>query len=322
MSAPSPIDLLSRVAPVSDQEAAGFFGEDGREGLLDAITRLTPRERPARRRLRRRTLAIAVAAVVVLAAATGAGWALTRAPARDTTSIDCLVNGQTTVIAAASGDPASDCAAVWPSLTGKPAPPLQAYDDGLGGVAVIPSSQKPPAGWAPIASQNASLIELQDSLDDQINGLSSACFDASAATGFAQKQLDRLGFAGWTVKVRPGSLTGQLCYWGFEEPETQTVTLVASSTPGNGYANSLLRQFATSLRPLTQQCLSLPQMKSEVEQRASSLGMSQTATDEHNYRLVATEDDTMRCTTLYDNVGGSQDLILRGPAQAVGGSGS
>ena len=65
-----------------------------------------------------------------------------------------------------SGDPAADCAVVWQSLVGSPAPPLTAYDNALGGVAVIPSSQKPPAGWTPIASQNVALIELQESLGD------------------------------------------------------------------------------------------------------------------------------------------------------------
>lgn len=308
MTAPSPIELLSRIAPISDEEAAGVFGEAGRDGLLDAITRVTPRGRPARRRLRRRTLVIALA-LTVAAAATGAGWALTHGSARETTSVDCLINGVTSVIASTSGDPAADCAAIWPA----PVPKLQAYDDGLGGVVVIPESVKPQAGWTPLASQDVALIELQESFDDMINGLNSRCFDSSAATVFAQQQLDWLGFVGWSVLVRPTSQTGQLCYWGFPEPESQTVTLVAGMGDQLGPTNWPPRQLADSLRPLTRECLSLPAMETQVEQRAASVGMSQTVENEHNYQLEAVRDDTLRCATVVETEGGTTDVIVRGP---------
>src|SRR5262249_21715074 len=144
--------------------------------------------------------------------------------AQDTTSVDCIVQGVDSIVDATSGDPAADCAVVWQGLVGKPAPPLTAYDNGLGGVAVIPSSQKPPAGWTQIASQNVALIELQESLGDHINGLASACFGSSAATGFAQQQLDRLGFNDWRIDV---SSTDGPCYGGFAEPDTKTVVLGA-----------------------------------------------------------------------------------------------
>lgn len=310
MSAPSPIELLSRIAPVSDEEAAEAFGAAGRERLLDAITSLSPgRARPARRRLRR-PLVIAVAAIVV-AAATGAGWALThRGAARETTSVDCLIKGVTTVIDATSGNPAADCAAVWPS----PVPPLQAYDNGLGGVVVIPRSEKPSANWTPIEAQDVALIELQESFDDHINGLNSACFSASAATTFAQQQLDRLGFVGWTVAVRPASQTGQLCYWGFAQPQSKTLTLTASGDE-SGPANWPPHRLADALRPLTQECLSLSAMESQVEQRAASVGMSQTVRDDRNYQLKVAQDDSLRCATVYAMVGGTTDVVVRGPAR-------
>jgi hypothetical protein len=302
------IELLSRIAPVSDEDAAGLFGELGRERLLDGIVRLPRRQRPVRRRLRRPVvLALAVLAV---AAATGAGWALTHGPARETTSVDCLIHGQTSVIEATSGDPAADCAAIWPA----PVPTLQAYDDGLGGVVVIPASEKPQATWTPISSQDLALIELQDSLDDHIEGLGSACFDASQATSFAQQQLDRLGFAGWTVRVRPTSEPGPLCYSAsVADPVAKSVTLIAMGNQA-GLANWPPREFAESLRPLTQECLSLPAMENAIEQQAASLGMSQTVENVHNYELKATEDDTMRCATVYADVAGTTDVVVRGPA--------
>jgi len=310
MSAPDSLELLSRIAPVSDEEAAALFGESAQERLLDGIASFRPaRERHSRRRPRR---AVVIAlAVLVVAAATGAGWALTHGPARETTSVDCLIHGVTSVIEATSGDPAADCAAIWPA----PVPKLQAYDDGLGGVTVIPSSETPPAGWTPIASQDVALIELQDSLDDHINGLGSACFDASAATTFAQRQLNRLGFVDWTIQVRPSS-NPVPCYSGSDpEPGSKTVTLIDFGNQA-GAANSPPHEFADSLRPLTQECLSLRAMESAVEQRAASLGMSQTVENDHNYALKATEDDTMRCATVYSDVAGTDDVVVRGPATA------
>ncbi len=89
---------------------------------------------------------------------------------------------------------------------------------------MIPRSQKPQTGWTPIPSQDVALIELQESLDDHVNGLHSACFDTSAATAFAQQQLDRLGLVGWRIDARSSSQTGRLCYGGFSDSAAKTVT--------------------------------------------------------------------------------------------------
>jgi hypothetical protein len=310
VGAPDSITMLSQIAPVSDAEAAEVFGDAGRERLLEAITRLSPGRSRPERRTPRRPLVVAVA-LFALAAATGAGWSLTRGSAQQTTSVDCLIDGQTTVIASTSGDPAADCAVIWPG----PVPRLQAYDNGLGGVAVIPSSEKPPASWTPIESQDVALIELQASFDDHIDGLSSRCFDAAAATTFAQRQLDKLGFAGWSVEARPTAPAGPSCYWGFPEAATKTVTLVSGGDQ-SGQANWPPRRLADSLRPLTRECLSLAAMTSEVEQRATSLGMSQTAENDGNYRLEAVRDDVLRCATVTETVTGTTYVVVRGPARA------
>jgi hypothetical protein len=319
--APDSIELLSRIAKVSDEDAAEVFGELGRDRLLDAIVR----QAPARQRRLRRPLVLAVAALVVLAA-TGAAWAMTRGSARETTAVDCKIGGGTTVIDATSGDPAADCAAIWPT----PVPKLQAYDDGLGGVAVIPASETAPAGWTAIASQDVALIELQETLDDNIKGLDSGCFDSDAATTFAQQQLNRLGFIGWTVNVRqpaqqantqppagtkaaPTASAGLNCYGGFADPTSRTVTLMGGGDQ-SGASNWPPHELADSLRPLTSECLSLSAMRSDVVQRATYLGMSQTVENDHNYKLSATQDDTMSCATVYETVGGTIDVTIRGPA--------
>lgn len=303
MNEPSSIDQLSRLARVSDAEAADVFGVAGRAGLRDAITSSTP----GRDRRRRRPLVLAVA-LVVAAVATGAGWALTQGSARETTAVDCQIDGVTSVIDATSGNPAADCAVIWPA----PVPALQAYDNGIGGVVVIPKSETAPANWTPIESQDVALIELQESFDDTINGLNSACFSSSAATAFAQQGLDRLGLTGWTVNVRPTSQTGQLCYWAFPEAGSKTVTVVASAGQ-QGQVNGPPQQLADSLRPLTHECLSLSAMQSAVEQRATALGMSQTVENDHNYQLKSVPDDGLSCATVTESGGGTTVVIVRGP---------
>jgi hypothetical protein len=305
--ASDPIELLSRFAPISDESAAEVFGASGRQNLLDAIAGLAPaRERPARRGLRR-PLVLAVA-LLVIAGATGAAWAMTRGSARETTSVDCLIGGVTTVIDASSGDPASDCAAIWPA----PVPKLQAYADANGsGVVVIPASEKPQAGWTPIESQDVALIVLQENLGDEINGLDSGCFSSSQATTFAQQQLNRLGLLGWTIDVRPAAQGG--CYGGFADPTSKTVTLMGSFGSQAGPANWPPHRLADSLRPLTNECLTLVAMQSAVVQRAAALGMSQTVENDRNYRLTATEDDTMRCASVYETEGGTTFVVVRGP---------
>lgn len=339
MTAPDPIELLSQTAPLSDEEAAALFGPAGRERLLEAITCLTAAPTRSGRRWVRRPLVLAVVVLVAIATATVA-WAITRGGASETTSVECVIAGTDTVIDATSGNPAADCAAEWQRELGTPPPPLNAYANTSGGVTVLPRSQKPPAGWRTLRSQNVALIELQESLDDYLNGLSSSCLNAPAATAFTQQQLDRLGFVGWTVNNRsaPGSTSstnsptataatgsgarpaptmsaaGPICTGsGLVDPTTTTVTLISGPT-GNPPPNWLPGRLATNLRPLTKTCLSLPAMRSFVEQRASQLGLSpEPPATRTSYVLDTSQNDKLRCTSLYETVGGTINLILRGP---------
>ena len=316
MSAPDPIELLSQIAPLSDEEAAALFGPAGRERLLEAITRLSPAAPPrsARRKVRH-PLVLAFAVLVAIATATVA-WAITRGGASETTSVECVIAGTDTVIDATSGNPAADCAAEWQRELGTPPPPLTAYANTSGGVTVLPRSQKPPAGWRTLRSQNVALIELQESLDDYLNGLNSTCLNAPAATAFTRQQLHRLGFVGWTVDVRSfsqGSASPICTGSGIVDPTTATVGLISGSL-GNPPRNWLPGRLATRLRPLTKTCLTLPAMRSAVEQKASQLGLSpEPPATKTSYVLHTSQNDTLRCTSLYETVGGTVNLILRGP---------
>jgi hypothetical protein len=253
-----------------------------------------------------------------------------------------VIAGTDTVIDATSGNPAADCAAEWRRELGTPAPLLVAYANVERGVTVLPRSEKPPVGWQPLPSQDVALIQLQGSLDDYINGLNSSCLDGSAATALARRQLDSLGLAGWTINLRSSSQTtpatsaapravpspgarpaptaaaaAQTCTAGdIVDPTTATVTLIPVGVAEP--TNWIPRRLATRLQPLTRTCLSLPAMGSEVEQQAAQLGLSAQGNGQPGtrttYQLNATQDDKMRCTSLYETVGGTINLDLRGPA--------
>lgn len=318
MTARDPVEQLAQIAPLSNEDAAALFGAAGRERLLEAITRATPTPaRPARWRVRRR-LVIAVAFVLAVATTTVA-WAITRGGTSQTTSVECVIAGTDAVIDATSGNPAADCAAEWRRESGSPAPPLTAYANTAGGVTVLPRSQKPPAGWRTLHSQNVALIELEESLADYVNGLNSRCFTSAQATTFTRQQLARLGFAGWTVNVRliPSSTSspnGPICTSsGLIDPTTATVELISgySDKPPRNWQPGIL---ATRLQPLTKTCLTLPAMRSAVEQKASSLGLSpEPPATRTSYVLDSYPSHKLRCTSLYETVGGAISLIMRGP---------
>jgi hypothetical protein len=313
MSGRNALDSLRGRLPVSDSAAAAVFGIAGREELLAGVTRLPFGRRGAARPTtrRRRRLVVAVAAVALAGIATAATWAALRSsPARETTSIQCLIKGSDAIIPSFSGNPVHDCAAGWRQEYRTAPPRLRAYDNGLGGVTVIPASRKPPAGWKPLRSQDVSLIELQNSLDDYIAGLNSSCLDSTAATNLAKAKLARFGFAGWTVDVRDGGTAspGECYDQDIVDPSTSTVTL--ASFGGVAGPGSTFQKLADKLRPITQSCESLPHAVAAVRTAAASLGLAESA---KTYTLEAATDNSLRCTSIYETVGGTIFLTVRGP---------
>jgi len=307
MSGHSPIDSLRRLAAVTDSDAAAVFGAAGREELFADLTHLPyaggARPRPVSRR---RRLVLAAAVVALAGIATAATWvALDRAPARETTSVDCLIKGVDTIIPSTSGDPAQDCAVEWKRELGSAAPALVAYDNTLGGVSVLPRSQQPPAGWQTLRSQDVALIELQGSLDDYINGLNSSCLSVDAATRLTKARLEQFGLTGWTVTIRNN---GPCENADLVDPATRSVTLAGGSAD-TGPEQSF-EKLAHQLRPVTRTCESLPAAVDSVRDAASSLGLSENARD---YELSVTTDNSLRCASIYETVGGTIFLTVRGP---------
>jgi hypothetical protein len=337
MSGRSSTDSLRRLAPVSDADAAAVFGVAGRDELLDGLTSLPSGSRGHERRSpRRRRRPLVLALVVVAAAATAAGaWAVLHgSPARETTSVQCLIRGSDAIIPSTSGDPAHDCAVDFRREFGTAAPPLAAYDNGHGGVTVIPRSVKPQADWKRLVSgQDVDLIQLQDSLDDYVNGLNSSCLGSAAATSLAQAKVAEFGFTGWTVTVRGSeasstnrpipvtvpdgkkaapteSLSGtRTCVAGdIVDPSDQNVTLIPTSV-ATGSATSF-EKLAAKLRPLTQNCESLPSAVAAVRAAAGSLGLQES---NRTYDLNAVTDNSMRCASIYETEGGTTFITVRGP---------
>ena len=338
MSGRSSIDALRRLTPITDVDAAEVFAAAGRDGLLDELTRM-PFDRGARPRLtpHRRRLAVAAVALALIATATAATWVFVGSPARETTSVQCLIGESDAVIPSTSGDPAEDCVVDYRREFGKAAPRLVAYDNGLGGVTVIPRSAKPLAGWKRLVSgQDVDLIQLQNSLDDYVNGLNSSCLNSAEATSFAEARLAQFGFTGWTVAVRnpessstsvpsptvaagtntaPAvSTTGtKTCVAGdIVDPTSESVTLF--SGPVATGPETEFEKLAVKLQPVAQSCESLPAAIAAVRAAASSLGLSQAPpVTVQSYDLNAVTDNSMRCASIYETVGGTIFLTLRGP---------
>lgn len=314
MSGRSPIDSLRRLSPVSDADAAAVFAPAAREELLESLAQLPfGRHRRARHATPRRRLVLAVAVVALAVTATAATWvALRGAPARETTSVECVIAGTDSVIPSTSGDPAHDCAVEWSRELGKPAPPLVAYDNTLGGVTVLPRSQNPPAGWRTLKAQDVALIELQNSLDDYVNGLNSSCLDIPSATALTKAKLAEFGFTGWTISVGSGAAqpTGvRACIGGaYVDPVQRTVTINRIGVPIEPHWTP--GELAAKLRPLTKNCESLPAAITSVRAAASSLGLSESA---RGYDLNAVRDNSLRCASIVETVGGTIFLTVRGP---------
>src|SRR5204863_280433 len=76
-------------------------------------------------------------------------------------------------------------------------------------------------------TQNASMVEMQQWLDDYVGGLNSGCYDHATATQTTQQALIRFDMADWTVQPPPASDTGQCVDTGILDGTNRTVTLRA-----------------------------------------------------------------------------------------------
>jgi hypothetical protein len=269
-------------------------------------------EEPRQSRPRLRASLVGVAAVLVLGSATVA-WAYFASSAQDTVSIQCIIAGVSDVIPSASGNPVTDCAAEWKRDTGTAAPHLVAYDNQHGAITVIPAADPPPPGWTLLpqgATQNASMVEMQQWLDDYVTGLNSGCYDNATALEMTELELQRLGMGDWTVRPAPSEEVSSACVsTAILEPATSTVELRAFNDPPDPAATYV--KLAVDLRSIADRCDSLGSTARQVRSAAARLGLSE---KDHEYELTEVRNDAARCTTIYEDVGGSIFVVLRGPS--------
>jgi hypothetical protein len=309
------IRRLSAVPPDPDVDARDRIVAP----LVERIDMAAPR---GKRRASPSVTVVLVAAAIAIAGGAIA-WALSNGSARDTVSVQCLIRGNDTIIPAATGDPVKDCAANWRRSTGSKPPELVAYDNGLGGITVMAADEKPLPGATAMpsgATQNESLVAMQQWVDDYVGGLRSGCYDSATATEMTQQALTRFGLAGWTIRLQtdaattsttsPEQGTAEPCMSSAVlDPATQTVELRGSRREPPADAQYV--QLAAKLRTIAQGCLSLDAAAKQARMAAESLGLSEA---DNGYELTEVPDKDARCTTIVENVGGTIFLFVRGPA--------
>lgn len=320
---------VRRMAWVTDQQVAERLDVDVQEDLLQRILEVTVPETGSRRHRtstrrtagRRRLLSWigAIVGSVVLAGGGAIAWAVTTShpSVRDTLSVQCLNGAGDGIIPATSGSPVADCTAAYRRSTGQAPPSMTAYSNGSGGITVLPAGWRPPPQFRPLPAgetQNRSLIELQESLGDYIFGLNAGCYGRVTATRLTTAKLANLGFSRWSVTVRTATANaGAACLnQALIEPRHRMVVLwrggsLTSSQP------TPWRWLAKALRPISERCQTLPSTAHQVEGIAARLGFSQGVLGRHGYTLIEVEQAS-RCTALYENVGGTTVVTLRGPA--------
>jgi hypothetical protein len=124
-----------------------------------------------------------------------------------------------------------------------------------------------------------------------------------------QQELAQLGMTDWTVQPPPTTDSGRCVGIGILDAPTTTVSLRAmggQSSPGSDF-----ERLAVELRSIAQDCAPLDATARRVRSAAGALGLS---ADANEYELTEVKDDSVPCTTIYENVGGTIFLILRGPS--------
>jgi hypothetical protein len=318
---------LAELDPVHAQDVRGAAHSPDAVALLQRIlaepAEGTPRSRALTRRVRitatrpyadgrarrRRRVPLVVAAVVAIAAATGAAWAAFggSSPGTDTT-VQCEINGADTIIDSITGDPVSDCAVTWQRDTGQPAPKLLPYRAGTGEIVVLPSTQVPPAGYQllpPGSGQDPRLIQLQEALDDYVDGLHACCYSDPVAITKTQAVLSGLGLAGWTVSVSsPADGETSCANYDLTDVDAHRIELGSGppAPPDAKYVQlgALIRQDGS--------CQSLTVAAERVRADARQLGV------DNQVEINQVTEPNAPCTSIYETVGGAIFITLRGPA--------
>jgi hypothetical protein len=311
-----PIDDYVRMLPVvSDEHVRSSPDTGAKQALFEEIMMMaTTTEQPGPaaapappRRLKRLT---AFAAGLGTVAVAGTAWAIYTGTGSTAASGCYITPDSVTVIDAVTGDPAKDCASAWERETGAPPPPLAAYDNGTGGVAVVAAGTKVPGDWTrlePGPAQDPALIRLQSGLDDSIDGLRSDCHRLEAARTIADREIAAAGLRGWRVISERGEADGRSsCSYYIIEAQSQRVVLIPSDGLVTAAEDAPHARMAAALRDrLADGCLSSGEAAAAARKAADTAGVEGLVL----HQLPATD---VRCALVNMRVGGAVVVIVTG----------
>lgn len=196
-------------------------------------------------------------------------------------------------------DPIADCH-TYAELTGKPRivdPVATTYRDSL----VVGPREGMPADAIPVTNMiDPAVRELEQSLEDYVDGGRSRCFDTASGEQFVRDELARLGLSGWTIVTAEQEAPEGPCAGLFvSEPGEVHVRGHSAEEPRDRELVNTLR------REIADQCRGLAEAESMVEQ---------ILTDEQHYQPTSSRVDAeAQCTRVDLVMGGSLQVFLYGP---------
>ncbi len=328
---PDPFTLLRQADPAP---ARAPYDPSRATALLDgAVTTGTPTvpttsRRPGRRAARSWQTAGVALGAVVLAGGGGAAYAVLHQPARSALGLACAAGTSqqefqqsgalSSFLRTRSGDPVADCAAEY-QLRRIPPPALRGYSTGASHISVVPADWTVPTTWQPLGGDfrsDPARLELEQRLDDVIDGPSSACHSADQVQALVQRDLTELGLTAWTIDRldQAGRADGEdWCALALlDVTGLQTVSIQGLPGPANGQAapTEPFGQLLQSLRRDAGRCRSLPEAQERVEQAVTAAGF-----DLQDATITTIVDASASCTVADMPSSGSIQVVLRGPAR-------
>lgn len=264
---------------------------------------------PARRRiLHVPQKVLAMAAAVVLTGGSVAAWAVvsSQTDPHTTTTIEC---GQDTYIPVETGNPVLDCYA---ALANQEAtvPPLTGWITPTGLVAVLPTSEAPPAGSRPLPVSfqvDAGIRYATDALGDAAGPLQSGCLDPSAATAYANSQLALAGLADFQVTVGSSSATCP-SYIPILDPQRGSVQLIPTGSWTAAAARNVTVVLDQQLaHQLAGTCATTSDAEAFARSDAASLGISAQALLVSGAGAIGS---AASCARAFVEPGGSVDVVI------------
>ena len=318
------IQLVGTLDPVDRGLTRSWDDSDARHRLRSSIT-ASPRAPKRRAGPRVRRLIVAVALLTAVATTGWTSYHLLRADTTD--GFGCrMPDGGVAIIDLVSGDYARDCAAMW-QLHDALAPPLAAYERPAPAgpmVEVVPAGESVPRSWVALdatAEVDTSLIELESSLDDHIDGLVSTCHDADRAAAFVEQELERLELTSWAVEVEQRGGPGE-CAWAFVDAARSSVRVRMEERADRSPELYAWMAYAEALRAaFADACIALDEAEARAQRTADRIDAGrrdrpyQDAPLSEGLLITAIPDDR-ECTSVDLNVYGSANLKLRGPANS------